>query len=240
MAVLVYFTIWALILIFSSSWKLVLIGWTQYISVPLCWEHELKTLCFSWEKCSYQVEKDFFPCMSVALNSNFFLSFFSSIWRWIWSCLALGYNRRSWDRAFVISWCAGSHSGSWCAISSAHWGWDNWQDPETVLPGGPILLLDHIDEKACLVCPDVPPPQPFANIHLLPSMLMDVRDLPWQPPGFTFTLLEVLHILACSMIYQAVILHCLVCEQVISNIVLRFSVLYILLCISEAISENAK
>lgn len=54
-----------------------------------------------------------------------------------------------------------------------------------------------------------PASQPFANIHLLPSMLMDVRDLPWQPLALHSIPSWSPSHLACNMIYQAVILHCL-------------------------------
>ena len=72
------------------------------------------------------------------------------------------------------------------------------QDPETVHCLVGSILLDHRDEKACIVCPDGPSHSPLQTPTFSPpcSWMSEsfFQYLPWQPSGFTFTLLEVLHI----------------------------------------------
>lgn len=54
-------------------------------------------------------------------TANSFCLYFPPFWKWIWSCVVLGAKT---EHLSSLN-CAGVNSGSWCAVCSAHWGWDN-------------------------------------------------------------------------------------------------------------------
>lgn len=123
--------------------------------------------------------------------------------------------------------CAGIDSESWCAISSAHWGWDNQPGSwDCALLAGVHTSRSQRWEGRSSV-PRCPASQPSANTHFLPSKLMDVKELfpvpsltaSWlysSPSWKSFTL-GLPRDLSGSPSSPS-----LVCEWVISNIVLRF------------------
>lgn len=140
---------------------------------------------------------------------NSFCLYFPPFWKWIWSCVVLGAET---EHLSSLN-CAGVDSGSWCAVCSAHWGWDNQPGSwDCALLAGTHTSRSQRREGVASV-PSVPPHRPLQTPAFAPpsSWMSEsfFQYLPWQPPGFTVHPLGSPSHWACHVIYQAVLLHCL-------------------------------